>query len=103
MSLSVVDRNGVSLECVAEAFDTKWNVLILLYPVRALTSSMIIFRPALTTMPAGDGSNAAARTVRLTQSCAPTSEGLGRARRRSSTGLRASRRSSRRSGMRRSR
>lgn len=42
MSLSVVDRNGVSLECVAEAFGTKWNVLILLYPVRALTSSMII-------------------------------------------------------------
>jgi hypothetical protein len=45
MSLSVVDRNGVSHECVAGAFDTKWNVLILLYPVRALTSSTIILPP----------------------------------------------------------
>lgn len=26
MSLSVVDRNGVSHECVAEAFDTKWQM-----------------------------------------------------------------------------
>lgn len=44
-SLSIADRNGISHECVAEAFDTKWNVLILLYPVRALTSSTIILPP----------------------------------------------------------
>lgn len=42
MTLSLTDRNGDDHECVAEAFDTTWNVLILLYPVRALTSTMIV-------------------------------------------------------------
>jgi IrrE N-terminal-like domain len=41
-TLSVADRNGVAHECVAEAFDTTWNVLILLYPVAALTRSTFI-------------------------------------------------------------
>jgi len=41
-SLSITDRNGEEHECVAEAFDTTWNVLILLYPVRALISTTII-------------------------------------------------------------
>lgn len=41
-SLSLTDRNGEAHECVAEAFDTTWNVLILLYPVRSLTSTTII-------------------------------------------------------------
>jgi hypothetical protein len=41
-SLSIVDRDGTEHECVAEAFDTQWNVLILLYPVAALTSTTII-------------------------------------------------------------
>lgn len=41
-TLSVADRNGVAHECVAEAFDTTWNVLILLYPVEALTRSTFI-------------------------------------------------------------
>jgi len=31
MTLSLTDRNGDDHECVAEAFDTTWNVLILLY------------------------------------------------------------------------
>lgn len=44
-SVSIADRNGTKHECVAEAFDTKWNVLILLYPVRALTASTIIMPP----------------------------------------------------------
>lgn len=44
-SLSIVDRDGTEHECVAEAFDTKWNVLILLYPVAALTSTTIILPP----------------------------------------------------------
>lgn len=42
MTLSLTDRNFDDHECVAEAFDTTWNVLILLYPVRALTSTMIV-------------------------------------------------------------
>lgn len=41
-SIPIVDRNGTEHECIAEAFDTTWNVLILLYPVRALTDSTII-------------------------------------------------------------
>ncbi|MGE0630326.1 MAG: hypothetical protein AB7O43_21230 [Hyphomicrobiaceae bacterium] len=41
-SLSLRDLNGDVHECVAEAFDTTWNVLILLYPIRALTSTTII-------------------------------------------------------------
>ena len=41
-ALSVADRNGVPHECVAEAFDTTYNVLILLYPVKALTATTII-------------------------------------------------------------
>ena len=45
VSLSISDRNGTKQECVAEAFDTKWNVLILLYPERALTASTIIMPP----------------------------------------------------------
>ncbi len=41
-TLSIVDRNGTKHECIAEAFDTTWNVLILVYPIRALTTSTII-------------------------------------------------------------
>jgi hypothetical protein len=41
-SLSLTDLNGARHECVAEAFDTTWNILILLYPVRALTASRIV-------------------------------------------------------------
>ncbi|HST51082.1 MAG TPA: ImmA/IrrE family metallo-endopeptidase [Pyrinomonadaceae bacterium] len=44
-TLSIADRNGTKHECVAEAFDTSWNVLILMYPVRALTASTIILPP----------------------------------------------------------
>lgn len=43
-TLAVKDRNGTSHECVAEAFDTTYNVLILLYPVQAMTSTTIILR-----------------------------------------------------------
>jgi Zn-dependent peptidase ImmA (M78 family) len=42
LSLSIVDLNGTTHECVAEGFKTPYNVFILLYPVRALTASMII-------------------------------------------------------------
>lgn len=36
------DRNGVSHECLGEAFDTKHNVLLLIYPVKALTTVSIV-------------------------------------------------------------
>jgi hypothetical protein len=45
-ALSITDLNGDKHECVAEAFDTTFNVLILLYQVASLTSSIVI-------MPAG--------------------------------------------------
>ena len=44
-SISIVDLDGTKHECVAEAFDTKWNVLILLYPITALTATTIILPP----------------------------------------------------------
>jgi len=43
--VTVVDRNGVMHECVAEAFDTTFNVIILLFPVKALTATTIIVPP----------------------------------------------------------
>lgn len=39
------DRNGVDHECLGEAFATKYNVFLLIYPTKALTSSSI-FVPA---------------------------------------------------------
>jgi hypothetical protein len=44
-TLSQKDRNGVSHECLAEAFDTTHNVIILLYPVQALGKPTIILPP----------------------------------------------------------
>jgi Zn-dependent peptidase ImmA (M78 family) len=41
-SFSIADRNGQAHECVAEAFDTTYNILILLYPTKALTAQTII-------------------------------------------------------------
>ena len=42
IALSISDLDGTKHECLAEAFDTSWNVLILLYPVKALTSTTIV-------------------------------------------------------------
>ena len=39
---SITDRNGQAHECLAEAFDTTFNVLILVYPVKALTSTTFV-------------------------------------------------------------
>ena len=41
-TLPIFDLNGTEHECVAEAFDTKFNVLILVYPVRALTAITVV-------------------------------------------------------------
>jgi Zn-dependent peptidase ImmA (M78 family) len=43
--VTMIDRNGDAHECLAEAFDTTWNVLILLYPLKALTRTTIIVPP----------------------------------------------------------
>jgi Zn-dependent peptidase ImmA (M78 family) len=43
--LPLVDLNGVTHDCVAEAFDTTFNVIILLFPVKALTAANIIVPP----------------------------------------------------------
>lgn len=39
VSLSMTDRAGTAHECLAEAFDTGYNVLLLAYPVQALAAS----------------------------------------------------------------
>jgi hypothetical protein len=41
-AVSITDRNGQAHECVAEGFDTTFNVLLLVYPVRTLRSTTII-------------------------------------------------------------
>jgi Zn-dependent peptidase ImmA (M78 family) len=45
MTLSIADLNGVKHECVAEAFNTTYNILVLLYPKAALTKVTIIMPP----------------------------------------------------------
>jgi len=45
VSLSMKDRNGDNHECVAEGFDTKHNIIILLYPVSALAGKTVILPP----------------------------------------------------------
>ncbi len=45
VSLSIPDKNGEAHECVAAAFDTTYNVLILLSPEKALTSKTIALSP----------------------------------------------------------
>ena len=44
-SLHYRDKNGVDHECLGEAFKTKYNVFLLVYPTKALTSTSI-FVPA---------------------------------------------------------
>jgi hypothetical protein len=41
-TVSMTDRNGQAHECIAEAFDTTFNVFILLYPVKALSRTTFI-------------------------------------------------------------
>lgn len=41
-TVSMTDRNGQAHECIAEAFDTTFNVMILVYPVKSLTSTTYI-------------------------------------------------------------
>ncbi len=46
MSLPLTDSNGLPHECIAEAFDTTYNILILLYPVSALNTTRVFVPPA---------------------------------------------------------
>ncbi len=39
--LTIADLNGQRHECLAEAFDTTYNILILLYPVAALSATTV--------------------------------------------------------------
>ena len=45
-TVTLTDRNGDKHECLAEAFDTTYNVFILLYPVKALTKKTFILAVA---------------------------------------------------------
>lgn len=42
LPMTIPDLNGQEHECLAEAFDTTYNILILLYPVSALTTGRIV-------------------------------------------------------------
>ena len=44
-SFSLADLNGQSHECIGEAFDTTYNILVLIYPVKALTGTTLIMSP----------------------------------------------------------
>jgi hypothetical protein len=41
--LVMTDRNGTAHDCLAEAFGNPYNVFILIYPVKALTKTIVIF------------------------------------------------------------
>lgn len=43
-TISITDRNGQAHECIAEAFDTTFNILILVYPIKALGTSTVGIR-----------------------------------------------------------
>lgn len=46
-SVGFKDLNGVLHDCVAEAFDTTHNILVLLYPKAALTKTTVIMPPKI--------------------------------------------------------
>lgn len=47
IAVSITDRNGHAHECVAEAFNTGYNVLLLVYPVKALSGLIRPFSHAV--------------------------------------------------------
>ena len=42
MTIQIRDRNGVSHECLMEAFKTTFNIFVLLYPIKSLTETTVI-------------------------------------------------------------
>lgn len=51
-TLPIKEHNGLSHECVAEAFDTTFSIVILLDPVMALTASTVILSAGFQVRPA---------------------------------------------------
>lgn len=47
ISLSITDKNGQAHECVAEAFNTTYNIIVLLYPVGTLDTRSVIVPPGM--------------------------------------------------------
>ena len=45
VSLAIEDRNGQRHDCLAEAFNNTYNILILLYPTTALTTTTVLMPP----------------------------------------------------------
>jgi hypothetical protein len=43
-SFIMTDRNGDRHECLAEAFDSKFNILMLIYPVKALARTSLVLQ-----------------------------------------------------------
>lgn len=41
----IKDRNGQTHECLADAFDTKHNIIVLLYPIKELTATTVMLPP----------------------------------------------------------
>lgn len=44
VAISITDKNGQAHECVAEAFDTTFNIILLVYPIKALTAKTFILQ-----------------------------------------------------------
>jgi len=42
ISMSLTDQNGQAHECLAEAFDMTFNIVILVYRLKALTAKNVI-------------------------------------------------------------
>ena len=45
-ALRYADKNGLTHECLGEAFQTKYNVFLLIYPVKPLASTSIFVPPS---------------------------------------------------------
>jgi hypothetical protein len=46
--VTMIDLNGIEHECIAEAFDTTFNIIILVFPAKALTAVTVIMPAAAT-------------------------------------------------------
>lgn len=55
--LAISDLNGQQHECLAEAFNTTYNILILLYPVAELTATTVLMPTAATSIEPARGWN----------------------------------------------
>ena len=42
LEVFITDKNGMQHECIAEAFDTTYNIFILIYPIKALSAKTVV-------------------------------------------------------------